>query len=538
MTLALVCRRWNDIIEGTPILWSRISFEDTPSYVQSSLRKSAKSPIDVYGVCSNSESSPWWDHDYCCIPLFQEVRRQSNRWRRVVLQVVDEEQPVELAPTHSPYLEFLGLFSEDEDVESSAYHTLVNSSRTPRLRELILDHIGFARWDISFPPTLSRLTIQKSPISPRQILAVLAASPNLTIFRLSGSCVPETNEGALDSTLVELTSLRKLTFIEVENDVIRDVMARLKLPSDCKVSLKCELDDRDSKASFLDPAFSRHRETFQRVGEFIRVRISLQSSEINVILQFLRWDIILRLPDPPAVLDVLEWFGISTNETAAASQWENLPISWIRPFSNIPISLELCDYSPFDLNHMNPLLNLGCITRIKLTSMTSYDYDEVLSYLAEPLVPPSPAMTLTTTSQEPAGNSGSGAAMQHLTETLSWPFPGLCELALQRSDEDVLRAVMEFVKGRSSSRVGLGHNRAVAGGSRAAQVPARLKRVELDEQGDTSPKCECRICLRSGLEAWQRALLDLLETLDEDAQVFWFGRRIMDSVLMMVNMQH
>lgn len=106
--------------------------------------------------------------------------------------------------------------------------------------------------------------------------------------------------------------------------------------------------------------------------------------------------------------------------------------------------------------------------------------------------------------------------------------------------DEALKAVREFVKRRSSSTVGIGHISSASVRSSAAQVPARLKRVEFGGEDDTLSGTDFHRALPDDVEAWSSTLLGLFETLDEEVQVFWFGRRIskagvMDWVLMMTD---
>ncbi|KAG8974551.1 hypothetical protein FRC05_007183 [Tulasnella sp. 425] len=532
-SLALVCRLWNDIIEATPMLWSQISFIDGPSNVKRALLKSAESLIDVYGGCLPIDC-PYSivDHDICR-HLLREVERHSERWRSVELPIEYLAHIFALGPTYSPFLESVKLRSTLKIIVDDGYLTLVTSACTPRLRELILDGTGFARWDIQFAPTLSHLIFENIRISSTQILTVLAASPNLTVLHLSELDNWGSDDGTPDFPFVELASLREVTVTGIR--VVRDVMAKLKFPLDCKVSLQCDVYYQDPRASFLEPGLSRYRETFQQVGEIIQARVVVPASGVQVVLRYLRWEIVLGLSNGRATLDTLEWFGITANTSVAASEsdLEDSPINSIPPPSNIPVSLELGSYHlQVLLQRVNPLLNLKCINRIKVGYVWSFDdYNELFSYLAEPQVPRSSATTASTTSQEPGDNGGSGPAMQNVAET--WPVPGLCELAIQSSEDRVLRGAMALVKARwPPSGVGLGPNPAASVRSPATRVLARLKRIELGEEGDTSPESECRRCLPGSVEAWPKALLDLLEFLDEDVQVFWFGKRISKAGIM------
>lgn len=186
------------------------------------------------------------------------------------------------------------------------------------------------------------------------------------------------------------------------------------------------------------------------------------------------------------------------------------------------------------LEYLTPFFDLGCITRIKLAGLIPEEYSSILSYLAKPQIlgrlatRTTPWARTTTWGQERAQNNR--ATIRHVAET--WPLPGFCEIALQTMGEYVSRAVMEFVKGRSSSRTAIGDGSTAPGWSSAARVPARLKRVELGWEDDPFPKHDFYRSVPSDVEAWPRALLELLEILDDEAQVFWSGKRISKTGIM------
>lgn len=316
-TLALVCRLWNDIIEKTPILWSQISLSDRTSNAERSLSKSAKYPIDVYGNCPHVRASLSSNSCCRCYRFFREITGHTERWRRVELAVDNDERLVAQASTHFPFLESVKLRSNGREAPAGGYLSLVAGARAPRLRELLLDRIDLSQWDVSLPPTLSSLVIQNMRISSRQIISVLAASPNLTVLCLSSLFLVR-EDGAHDSALVELASLQEVTFTGTSSDLIREVMEKIQFPPVCKVLLKCSIDDPDVRASFLDPTLSRYLETARRVGRNTRVRIVVYPpAGFEVLLQCLNWSINLKMSSRYGVRDTLEWFGIPTKRAAA-----------------------------------------------------------------------------------------------------------------------------------------------------------------------------------------------------------------------------
>lgn len=84
-------------------------------------------------------------------------------------------------------------------------------------------------------------------------------------------------------------------------------MERLQFPQECKISLKCLINDLDVRASFLDPTLSRYLQTVHLVGKNTRVRVvAYPPARFQVLLQCLHWDVNLGMSSRSAVRDTLE----------------------------------------------------------------------------------------------------------------------------------------------------------------------------------------------------------------------------------------
>ncbi|KAG8913989.1 hypothetical protein FRC00_001130, partial [Tulasnella sp. 408] len=251
--LALVCRFWNNVIESTPVLWSKISIADELTYVRKSLIKSGKFPIDIYGANPDPIHSLSPDHWF---NFLREIKRHAERWRHVVLRVMGEDEP-DPTVTALPFLESLELRSNHYPSVHNQYPAWLNSARRPRLRALLLHSLKIFRWeDVSFSLGLTKLDIQnfnQSGPSSSELLSILTTCPNLAILRLHYVDSRPEDDDAEDhiytTPIVDLASLQRLNLEDVSEQLARDVLARLRVPEDCLILVRCTIPNSDPTTS-------------------------------------------------------------------------------------------------------------------------------------------------------------------------------------------------------------------------------------------------------------------------------------------------
>ncbi|KAG8917812.1 hypothetical protein FRC01_002199, partial [Tulasnella sp. 417] len=493
--LALVCRSWNAIIESSPMFWSTISIKDNISYVERSLLKSGKSPIDVYGFCSNKGTLV---DEELLYRFLRKVQPHAKRWRHVTLQVVEGGKPYTLGGVF-PLLESIKLRSKNEASVPIGYRSLTGSprERPPRLRKMVLRSVSLGSWSISFPPSLEKLDLKNVRIqasSSFQLLSLLAGSPNLVSLRLLST----RERNVTTAPIAELPALRKLVLDDVSEVLIRRLLEHLRLPDDCTITITCRVSGSNPTASFLTPALSRYQETFRSAAKTEGIAIGVFNFALRVIAESKRCRICLNLDHAHAIRDALKWFGVGAEGDSAGSHLEALPVD-LAVRDNTRVTLKFastCTDSGF--HHLRSILNLECITKIKTKLVKPGVQTKLLSYLSE-FHRPIQQMT-TTVNPETAGAQVAGPY-----EVDVLPFPGLRELVVNGAGDNVLKDVTDFVKSRSDHETAPG-------------TPGRLKRVEFVEtsgegfhieQNGSPPQLE---------ETCGVLLVDLLGVMDDGAE--------------------
>ncbi|KAG8907789.1 hypothetical protein FRC01_007577 [Tulasnella sp. 417] len=417
--LALVCRFWNAIIESSPMFW--------------------KSPIDVYGFCSNKGTLVDEELFY---RFLRKVQPHAERWRHVTLKVVEGGKPYTLGGV-LPSLESIKLRSKNEASVPIGYRSLTGSprERPPRLRKIFLRNVSLGSWSISFPPSLEKLDLKNVRIyasSSFQLLSLPAGSPNLVSLRLLR--VHSTRErNVTTAPIAELPTLRKLVLDDVSEVLIRHLLEHLRLPDDCTTTVTCRVSGSNPTASFLTPALSRYQETFRSAAETEGIAIGVFNSALRVMAESKKCRICLNLDHAHAIRDALKWFGVGAEGDSAGSHLEALPVD-LAVRDNTRITLKFastCTDSGF--NHLRSILNLECITKIKTKLVNPGVQTKLLSYFSE-FHRPIQQMT-TTANPETAGAQVAGAY-----EVDVLPFPGLRELVMNGAGDNVLK---DFVKSRS-----------------------------------------------------------------------------------------
>ncbi|KAG8950948.1 hypothetical protein FRC04_007012 [Tulasnella sp. 424] len=106
LTLCRVCKRWRDVIDGTPSLWATIDVRDPPALTSVALSRSSNHSLNIIGVSSSSPPKYWnlpvgWKR-------FDKVAiMHSRRWRFVQLLVASSADAQALINAPAPRLQSL-----------------------------------------------------------------------------------------------------------------------------------------------------------------------------------------------------------------------------------------------------------------------------------------------------------------------------------------------------------------------------------------------------------------------------------------------
>ncbi|KAG8913986.1 hypothetical protein FRC00_001127, partial [Tulasnella sp. 408] len=310
--------------------------------------------------------------------------------------------------------------------------------------------------------------------------------------------------------VVELSALQELELNVIQYPHLREILKRLRIPEECIVSLtplRSSIDSSPPKY-LLTPTFWQHRERFQNT------EVTLTLAPLSFILLAIcqRWRIVLNWGSTlDAIRDVLQWFDISMKEsTILSSRSDTLQAaSTISNSGAITLKLEKGDYIfNVESRDLAPLSDCQRISRIEFHGFDASELASLLQYLSGREDPDQPPKVV-----DNAHSGGSEQPGSKRQTTRVWPFPRVSELVLEGMDADAMRALLGAIKSRSGDG-------ATAG---APGMPARLKRVELDDDEELGWGLE----ENQGVDAHEaeRLLLEILDALDDDAELIWKGKR-------------
>ncbi|KAG8889897.1 hypothetical protein FRB98_001943 [Tulasnella sp. 332] len=230
--LALVCHQWNDLVKGSPSLWTVIC-SNKPDQLERILTYSAHSSLDIR--CYGPLNERWRE----------SVEKHGARWRSFSLRNGYLDTLRWFVETSTPSLRELRI-----DMDPSAswvdHHDI-------RMRDEViegLNHLSLCRTSMSWNPSflfgLKTLHLQAlgitNRISTSQLVAVLRASHGLTDLRLGHSAINESKEHE-DTTPVELPLLTGLS-LSTHPQAAHDILTVLCIPrcSNLKIELTSTTD--------------------------------------------------------------------------------------------------------------------------------------------------------------------------------------------------------------------------------------------------------------------------------------------------------
>ncbi|KAG8974558.1 hypothetical protein FRC05_007190 [Tulasnella sp. 425] len=473
-TLALVCRRWNTVVEETPILWSSITNEDTPSQVERSLARSNKHPIDVIGYWTTD--GLFYEEDTLAEirSFFELVHCHMGRWRHVSLELVSDI-PLGRTGGSAPLLESLEVGCGADSPAVGELVTLFPGVWMPRLREVSIWGLEPVQLDMPFPPTLTKLSITNLKYwttSFSKLITILISCPGLTALELSSICdYSIEDEGWKTLPVVSLPALRELTLRKLAKQVLRAILQRLQFPSECVVWLSSRHFYTDPSAN-LTSTLAHHIDDLQN-GGINQITIAIARFDFVLRAQGPRWHMEFELRTMGGAKDIVLLLNPERTTCAEGS-----------PHDRIPVTLEFIQDVPVDreLDRLSSISDLECVTSLKV-DMSLGTHLAILSHLATRIT-----------------NKG---AMP------TWHLPGLRELHIKGAIATI-DPVIEFVENRRGQGDRLG-------------LPAPLQRIEFEgnqvEGEDLSPSGPSK-------QARPDTFLDLLNLWERGAQVIWYGERV------------
>lgn len=207
IALGRVSKRWQQIVNYTPSLWSLVDLDDRPASVVALLSKSQNHPLDLH--CSGAKSLSRTHN-------LSVLGRCTDRWRSLVFTQVPGI--VDLRPflgNAAPMLEALHLERANPRLSYPPLNVDLFNGQAPRLRSLTL--IGLCiPWDSTVLHQLHHFEItclgDSQPPLRKQILDILRHCPSLKALILFYSPKPAQEE---DGLLDAVTSTAPITLLDL-----------------------------------------------------------------------------------------------------------------------------------------------------------------------------------------------------------------------------------------------------------------------------------------------------------------------------------
>lgn len=209
------------------------------------------------------------------------------------------------------------------------------------------------------------------------------------------------------------------------------------------------------------------------------------------------------------IRDALQWFGINTEDGRIPASCSDTSQAGSTNSNIGAITLKLWRESEqltVNSRYLAPVSDFQCISRTEFNRLSAWGLASLFQYLSGLEDPDRPSKVV--------DNYDSGGSEHPGSKTGVWPFPRVSELVLEGMGADAMRALLGAI--RSRSVVG-----ATAGTS---GMPARFKRIEFVD--DEDPSWRERNDQRVDAREEERLLLEILDALDDDAELIWKGKRL------------
>ncbi|KAG8967205.1 hypothetical protein FRC05_002280, partial [Tulasnella sp. 425] len=246
--LALVCRRWRMITEGTAFLWGTIDAAAPSGLVRKALRMVKDAPLDL---TFNEATAKMNQEDF-----FKSIGEKVTLWRSLVVHLESRSGDFalsDLETTTPPNLEILHLVLEYRAWDSRDTMDLFGgNSISSRLKELSLACIPIRLASLRFGG-LKFLTLVAIPaISSSDIITVLVESPLLETVQLQELdplIVPIVLSRGLasmvhpDDEAIQLASLSHLSLKYLDVPFLNFLFSTIAVPQLRSLCIICEEQD-------------------------------------------------------------------------------------------------------------------------------------------------------------------------------------------------------------------------------------------------------------------------------------------------------
>ncbi|KAG9043975.1 hypothetical protein FS837_008931 [Tulasnella sp. UAMH 9824] len=210
-----VCKRWKDVIEGTPSFWTIIDILDPPAIISAAISRSESRPLNIIAISSGMMQLVSHFHTFCHPDKLNQFITTaitvSPRWRSIQLVVPSSEKASAVMNAPAPIMKSLDLESRRPIRVGFSNGGVAFQGTDPQLRRVRL-HCVAIPWDSYLLRGLRDLSIsglETFAPSCEETLAILKACPGLVALNLSlkPAATVESPKKATPLTLAELQSL-------------------------------------------------------------------------------------------------------------------------------------------------------------------------------------------------------------------------------------------------------------------------------------------------------------------------------------------
>ncbi|KIO25114.1 hypothetical protein M407DRAFT_25547 [Tulasnella calospora MUT 4182] len=362
--MRLVGKRWQEIIDGTPTLWTSVLLAYVPPHAnEMTILRSNNRPLSVvYEPGPQGKQPPVKD-------FLATIAHTHSRWSTYSGPIVPE-----YLETPGPLLQTIDLWSGFEEESGVEPWELLGGSTTA-LRHVALHQVSIG-WKIGMfvrlkSLTLDRVELKWSGLRTSYILDFLRASPGLEHLRLQWLRTSIPIEDTLPSFIITLPELQSIRLHDCQNSVTEPVLQHIRAPSCSNFSLTVdEWTSEEVARRLMDEALL----PFQGVLRTIHERLG--GSQICLGFPGFSWY-------TPRLSDKEHRFNVSLGSAALM-----IAMRWVKGLLGPnPSSLSIYFQTGFKDAILETIAPTRRVTKVFIEAYNGRDEAlQILNFLAKPLL--------------------------------------------------------------------------------------------------------------------------------------------------------
>ncbi|KAG8976923.1 hypothetical protein FRC05_002860 [Tulasnella sp. 425] len=280
VVLSLVCKRWQNVAEGTASLWCRISGRDGLPGLRKALTMARDVPLEIkyFKGVAKTDTETFLAHIGGQIAQCKSLDISTSDWDPVLAT---------LKQANTPNLRTLRLAVPWNQGWKESVITLFGGEPAPaELKDLHVEYIPLAIAPLRLSGIRSLVLKGRPIVSTEEVLRLLGESPalekcdlhNLRSLRNSNIAIPShVLQGRTDYPIIQLSRLRSLDIRNLHLSITHFILSVIRAPKLRKVSVDCTIDQLDqspgsdlftTKISHLIPSFKDLVKTAKRIEMF------------------------------------------------------------------------------------------------------------------------------------------------------------------------------------------------------------------------------------------------------------------------------